>query len=94
MDTTHILIGLIFSPLIILIGFSAYWMIKFMVSRKNSTITNEILVGALGIFSIFTPKLMTKESHKYYKNFIYCGVAFIAYIVALVFLIEVLLKMK
>lgn len=91
MDVAFAITLLIFAPAILALGYAVYSMVKFILSRRNVSLKNELIVGALGIFSVFFPKLMTSESKRYFTHFLLAAGFFCLYSTALMFVAHMLL---
>lgn len=76
---------LVFAPAVLALAYACYSMVKFLLSRRGVSLKNELTVGALGIFAIFVPKLLTSDSKKFLKRFLVSGGLFCLYSAILVF---------
>lgn len=66
----HIIIAAIFLPAILSLVVGVYSMLRFLVSRRGATASNDLIVGALGVLSILFPKLMSEQSRRHFRRFL------------------------
>jgi len=78
---------LVLFPAFASIGFAAYSMFRFAVSTRGTPNKDELLVGTLGVFSVFFPWLMSSESRKHFGRFLLAAVFGAAYGVLLLVLL-------
>lgn len=81
---------LIFAPAVLALAYASYSMLRFILSRRGVHLKNELAVGALGIFSIFAPKLLRPDSKKYFKSFLVAGGFFCMYSAVVVLVASVI----
>lgn len=85
MNSAIALAILIFAPAVLALAYAGYSMVRFVLSRRGVPLKNELAVGALGMFAIFVPKLLTSDSKKYFTRFLVSASFFCLYSAALVF---------
>lgn len=90
MNISLVVAVVIFAPAFAALGYAVYAMVKFMRSRRDASLTNELVLGALGVFAVFVPKLMKPESKKYFNRFLLAAGFFCLYSAALMFIAHVL----
>jgi len=66
----YIIIAAIFFPALLSLVVGVYSMLRFLVSRRGATASNYLVVGALGVFSILVPKLMSEQSRRHFRRFL------------------------
>jgi hypothetical protein len=70
---------LILAPAFLSIGAALYYIVRWLLARRGSSTSNEIVVGLLGPFSLFAPKLMNPTAHAYLLRFYLAMSFFVAY---------------
>jgi hypothetical protein len=77
MSTLIVLV--ILAPAVLSIGAALYYIIRWIFARRGSSTSNELLVGVLGPFSLFAPKLMDAAVRIYLLRFYLAMSLFVAY---------------
>lgn len=90
MDISFVIAIMLFAPALTALGYAIYAMVKFIHSRREASLKNELILGALGIFAVFAPKLMKPESRRYFTHFLLAASFFCLYSVVLMFIAHAL----
>lgn len=78
----------VFLPALASLLLAAYWMVRWFISKRGSSGTNDMLIGALGPLSVFFPGSMSKEPHRCLRRSFYAGAFFAAYCIVLTLLFK------
>lgn len=73
----YVIAVLLLLPAVLAIAFSAVNMFMWLKARRGATVGSDLLVGALGIASVFVPKVMSADARRYLVRAFY-GFGFLA----------------
>jgi hypothetical protein len=79
----YALIALLLAPAITSVVFGFYSITRWLISRRGASRKSELLVGVLGHFSLFFPRLMNEQSKLHFTRFLLSMCFFIAYVALL-----------
>jgi len=78
-----VLAFVVLCPAVVAFGFSVFWLFKWIAEQRKTTTSQTILVGFLGLFSVFVPRLQSFHARRFFRNFAVSFASFAAYSILL-----------